>query len=179
MKYILAWMLLFTSASYADEWEFEFVQPKEPVEHSYYVVMFSASWCGPCKSYKQSGKLDKITNGGIKVVVVDTDTNTTYYKGSVPRFWICRNKIRVHEFAVGAIEPEKILKKIEELNKPKAPTNPNVYNGKPNNSHTNRQSLINHLISEGIHKGKYSISHLNSLSDTDLDNLHSLDHNTK
>ena len=74
--------------------------------NDYYLVMFSASWCGPCNNYKQSGKLDKIKNSGTKVVLVDIDTNNNYYNGPVPKFWICKNSIRTHEFPAGAVDPE-------------------------------------------------------------------------
>lgn len=149
-------------------------------DSSYYVVMFSASWCGPCRNYKDSGKVDKITNSGVKVNIVDIDKDNSFYNGRVPKFWICRNKIRVHEFPEGAVEPETILNKIKSMEaKEVKKTNISVYNGKPNNSHTNRQSLINHLATDGIHRGKHSISYLNSLSDIELDNLHSLDHNNR
>ena len=43
----------------------------------------------------------------------------------------------------------------------------------------NRESLIDHLLNDGIHAGKHLKSYLNSLSDTDLDKLHFSDHNTK
>ena len=95
-------------------------KPTVKEDDSYYVVMFSASWCGPCKNYKDSGKLDKIINSGVRIAVVDTDTNSTYYSGRIPRFWICKNKVRVHEFPEGAVAPEVILQKIKELNTPTA-----------------------------------------------------------
>lgn len=150
-------------------------------DDSLYVVMFSASYCGPCRAYKDSKKPDRIINSGTRVTVVDIDSGQSYYRGRVPRFWICRNKIIVYEFPEGVIEPEVIIRKVKELSEPKPvevkKTSSSVYNGKPNNSHTNRQSLINHLSMDGIHRGKHSISYLNSLSDIELDNLHSLDHN--
>jgi thiol-disulfide isomerase/thioredoxin len=160
----------------------EVEKPTVKEDDSLYVVMFTASWCGPCRNYKQSGKLDKVIKSGTRVVLVDIDTDDSYYSGPVPRFWICRNKIRVHEFSAGVVEPDKLLKKVTELNNSQKSlevkkTNPSVYNGRPNNSHTNRQTLIEHLLNDGIHKGKHTSSELNTLSDTDLDKLHSLDHN--
>ena len=153
------------------------------VDSSLYVVMFTATWCGPCRNYKDTGKLDRIKNSGTHVVLVDIDTNSAYYRGRVPRFWICRDGVRVHEFPEGAVEPDIILRKIKDIDAPPSEsekkTNSSVYNGKPNNSHTNRKSLINHLAFDGIHRGKHSISYLNSLSDTELDKLHSSDHNTR
>jgi thiol-disulfide isomerase/thioredoxin len=158
-------------------------EPKQEEYSDYYVVMFTASWCGPCRNYKQTGKLDKIINGGTRVVLVDIDTNNSYYSGSIPKFWICRNKVRVHEFPAGAVAPEVILKKVKDLSESKPvevkKTSSSVYNGRPNNSHTNRDSLIDHLLNGVVHRGRHTKVELDRLSDTELDKLHSLDHNTK
>jgi hypothetical protein len=140
--------------------------------------MFTASWCGPCKTYKESGSIEKLRNNGVKVVLVDIDKDSSYYSGRVPKFWLCKNKVRVTEFPEGAVSPDRILSLIKQLD-PKKPMEHIVYNGYPNNSHTNRQSLINHLLNDGIHRGKYRLDTLNNLSDIELDKLHSLDHNTK
>lgn len=153
-------------------------EPKQKEYSDYYVVMFTASWCGPCKTYKESGSIEKLRNNGVKVVLVDIDKDSSYYSGRVPKFWLCKNKVRVTEFPEGAVSPDRILSLIKQLD-PKKPMEHIVYNGYPNNSHTNRQSLINHLLNDGIHRGKYRLDTLNNLSDIELDKLHSLDHNTK
>ena len=51
-----------------------------------------------------------------------------------------------------------------------------IYNGQPNNSHKDRQSLINHLMYGSVHKGKHKLSDLMRMSDIDLDSLHNFDH---
>ncbi len=159
------------------------VQVEKPVavDNSAYVVMFSAPWCGPCRNYKDSGKLDKIINSGIRVNIIDTDTNSTYYSGRIPRFWICRNSKRIHEFPEGAIDPDTIIRKVKEMDKPPDSkiTNRSVYNGRPNNSHTNRESLIEHLMTGEVHRGKHSLTELNNASDVELDKLHNMDHTTR
>jgi hypothetical protein len=53
----------------------------------------------------------------------------------------------------------------------------NIYDGQPGSSHQNRSSLINHLLNEGIHRGRHSASSLNKMSDDQLNSLHSADHN--
>lgn len=120
---------------------------------------------------------------------------------SLPTFWLIQRDSTGTEFVVkewkGRVGASVILNEVpnisewsepdvvvsvEKVSSPLVVAKTNyhvfsVYNGKPNNSHTNRQSLINHLSMDGIHRGKHSISYLNSLSDIELDNLHSLDHN--
>lgn len=48
--------------------------------------------------------------------------------------------------------------------------------GKMGTSHESRETLINHLLNEGIHRGRYSLSYLNSLSDSQLNDVHERDH---
>lgn len=40
--------------------------------HEYYVVMYSATWCGPCQNWKRQ-ELPKLRAAGISVTVVDCD----------------------------------------------------------------------------------------------------------
>lgn len=156
----------------------EIEKPKQEEYSDFYVVMFTASWCGPCRNYKDSGKLKQLEQS-VKVRQVDIDSGQTYYNGRVPRFWLCKNKVRVHEFPEGTVEPDKILSLLKQLKTPtkELTTYLSIYNGKSGSSHENRQTLIKHLLYDGIHRGKHSESYLNSLNDTDLDKLHSLDHN--
>jgi len=58
-----------------------------------------------------------------------------------------------------------------------SPANSNIYNGRSNSSHKNRNSLINHLMREGNHAGKHNLNNLNNMSDESLDRLHDRDHN--
>ena len=55
-------------------------------------------------------------------------------------------------------------------------SNPSLF-GKTGTSHESRATLIDHLLNDGIHRGKYSVSYLNSLSDDQLNDVHERDHN--
>jgi hypothetical protein len=55
-------------------------------------------------------------------------------------------------------------------------SNPSLF-GKTGTSHESRETLIQHLLSDGIHRGKYSMSYLQSLSDDALNLVHEKDHN--
>lgn len=156
----------------------EVEKTKQEEYDDFYVVMFTATWCGPCRNYKDSGKLAQLEQS-IKVRQVDIDVDQTYYNGRVPRFWLCKNKLRVHEFPEGAVDPDKILDLLKQLKTPteELTTYLSIYDGKPGSSHESRETLIKHLLNDGVHKGKHSLDKLNRLNDTDLDKLHSLDHN--
>lgn len=84
-------------------------------KEDYYIVMFSAKWCGPCQTIKKSGKLDKLKSLGYPVTVIDIDKDKSFYRGSIPKFWICKNQVRVHDFPAGAISPDTIIAKIKDL----------------------------------------------------------------
>lgn len=160
----------------------EVEKPVVAADSKPYVVMFTASWCGLCIGYKDDGRLDKIIKSGIKVRMVDIDADSSYYSGRIPKFWICKDNIRIHEFPEGTIAPDVVVKKVRELDKSnsnKTTTTRNVYNGRPNNSHTNRQTLIDHLMTGEVHRGKHSLSALNNMTDVELDNLHNMDHTTR
>jgi len=157
----------------------EIEKPKQEQYSDYYVVMFTADWCGACKVYKDSGSIEKLIENGVRVKLVDIDKDSSYYSGRIPKFWLCKDKVRVTEFPEGAVSPDRILSLIKQLDPKKPPVSiqHTVYNGYPNNSHTNRESLIKHLFNDGIHRGKHSLDKLNNLSDIELDKLHSSDHN--
>lgn len=93
------------------------VQEKQVLEikPDYYVVMFTASYCGPCRDYKDSGKLDQLKAAGYPATLIDIQQDSSFYYGAVPKFWICKNKQRVHEFPAGTIPPDVILRKIRDL----------------------------------------------------------------
>lgn len=216
MRYIFA-LLLLSSTVVAQEWDFELastpswdftVVDSEPVklsESTYSVTMFSASWCGPCRSSKVTTvpKLEKAL--GTKVSVVDVDADPQWKKPkrirfvsgsvdhsgirSVPVFWLIETvngKSSVVKEWKGAVTADTILSEVPKQAQIKVETvveetttvqEYNPYNGKRGSSHQNRSTLISHLASEGIHAGRHSLKKLNSMTDVELDKLHTQDHN--
>lgn len=145
------------------------------LESDYYVVMFTASWCGPCRDYKASGKLDVLKDGGYPATLVDVDKNKSFYSGRIPKIWICRNQQKVHEWDPGAVPPHVILQKIEEL-KGQKPGYSGDFFGRKGTSHETRETLIEHMLEDGIHQGRHTKLSLESLSDSELVELHDREH---
>jgi hypothetical protein len=65
-----------------------------------------------------------------------------------------------------------------EFGEPVAMTS-SIYNGKAGSSHQNRGTLINHLLTEGIHSGRHTSQALNAMTDGELGSLHEADHGDK
>lgn len=145
------------------------------VESDYYVVMFTASYCGPCQNYKNSKKPDELKAAGYPLTYIDTQRNSSFYSGSIPKFWICKDKQKVHEWPAGAVDPSTILAKIRELKGENKPSSGNFF-GRKGTSHETRETLIEHMISDGIHQGRHTKSSLESLSDSELVELHDREH---
>lgn len=144
------------------------------VESDYYVVMFTASYCGPCRDYKDSGKLGRLKTEGYPVTQIDIQQNSSFYFGKIPKFWIAKDKQRVHEWAPGTVEPDTIIQKIKEL-KGQKPTSSSFF-GRKGTSHESRQTLIDHMLEDGIHQGRHTRQSLEAMSDADLVELHDQEH---
>lgn len=91
---------------------------KKPVQvaaDQLYVVMFTADYCGPCKTWKRGPDPKVLEAAGYKVTYVDIQKDSRFYYGSIPRFWLCRNAMQVFEWPAGGIKATDILRKIDEL----------------------------------------------------------------
>jgi hypothetical protein len=151
-----------------------------------YVVAFTASYCGPCRQWKSSSVPAELEAAGYDVVYVDVDQSPEWRdriavngKYSVPTFWIADRATRTKKRQIrGAITIDDVRRvTVVPAQPPPVMQSSGIYNGRSGNSHQNRQTLIQHLANDGIHRGKHSISSLNAMSDQQLDQLHSQDHN--
>jgi hypothetical protein len=162
-------------------------QPAKPQESPaktqeqkpYYIVMFTASWCPPCQSWKNNGGPQKIRDAKYNFTPIDIDANPKW-KSQVdryPTFWIVDHATRNPQYKfLGPTPPETIILKAEQLAKP--PQQQSIY-GFAGTSHESRQTLINHLHQDGTHKGRHSLSKLQSMTDDELNKLHEADHSGK
>jgi hypothetical protein len=152
-----------------------------------YVVAFTASWCGPCRQWKSSSVPAELAAAGYEITYVDIDQERNWGIARVPTFWIVDRETRkpkrkiTGKITLADVQRATVTTVVPAQPPPKLlipPTMPEseIYNGRPGNSHQNRQSLIQHLANDGIHRGRHSISSLNAMSDQQLDQLHSMDH---
>ena len=146
-----------------------------------YVVAFTASWCGPCRQWKSSSVPAELAAAGYDITYVDIDQERNWGIARVPTFWVVDRETRkpkkkiVGKITLADVQRTTVTTVIP-AQPPPVMQSSGIYNGRPGNSHQNRQSLIQHLANDGIHRGRHSVSSLNSMSDQQLDALHSRDH---
>ena len=146
-----------------------------------YVVAFTATWCGPCRQWKSSTVPAELAAAGYEITYVDIDQERDWGISRVPTFWVVDRETRKpKKKIVGKITLADVQRATVTATTPALPPpvmrSSGIYNGRPGNSHQNRDSLIRHLANDGIHRGKHSISSLNAMSDGQLDQLHARDH---
>lgn len=144
-------------------------------QEPYYFVMFTASWCGPCKAWKQAGPRD-LQAAGYQLTIVDIDQETQWKKDAptVPRFWLVDRATRKPVFKwIGSTPPTAMIQKAKQQGLPVAQQSLFGFAG---TSHESRETLIDHLANDGIHKGRHSLAKLQAMTDEQLDSLHNSDH---
>lgn len=183
MKIILSMLCVCTSASAQSFLVTERVSTfsvSERDEERYYTVMWTAKWCGPCQSFKNSGKLDKLKEL-CPVTVVDIDENPEWKKKIrvLPTFWLARRSDRkmVKEWT-GSVDVSQIADELKtiRLKQTVRVSSANLLFGRHGTSHESRSTLIEHLSFDGIHRGKHVIARLYEMSDSELNDLHQKDH---
>jgi 16S rRNA G966 N2-methylase RsmD len=96
-----------------------YVLKKVPLYAEYYIIKFTAPWCGPCKIWDTNEKKG-VTDVGVRVVEIDHDANqdiiSKYNIKSLPSFMICDVKEeKIRSTLTGYQSSEFLLKKITEL----------------------------------------------------------------
>ena len=94
--------------------------------------------------------------------------------GVVLKRWIGATDVSAFESEVTRIRSTKSGATVKTTTV-SANRNPSLF-GRSGTSHESRETLIFHLSSEGIHRGKWSVSELQGMSDNALNALHSKDH---
>lgn len=147
-------------------------------EKPYYIVMFTASWCQPCQTWKNNGNPQKIRNAGYNFTPVDIDENPQW-KSKVdryPTFWIVDHATRNPQFKfIGSTPSETIIQKAQQLAAPKTEKPQSIY-GLVGTSHESRETLIDHLMNGDVHRGRHTLSKLQGMTDNQLNELHDSDH---
>jgi hypothetical protein len=142
----------------------------------YYIVMFTASWCAPCQGWKKTGPAE-LRAAGYQLTIVDIDVETKWRKEAptVPRFWLVNRSTQKPVYKwIGSTPVTAMVLKAEQQNLPQR----SLF-GFTGTSHESRETLIKHLSEDGIHKGRHSLSQLQSMTDEQLDSLHNSDHGGK
>ena len=110
-------LLILSAFLIGDEWRFQLEKPS-----GYYVVFFTAKWCGPCQAFKRNG-LEQLKQA-YPVTVVDIDQEPSWRSqvDRFPTFWLCRKSDRVPIAKwMGAITPDIIRKAIPAEPEPPKP----------------------------------------------------------
>lgn len=93
---------------------------EEEYQHGNYVVMFSASYCGPCQTMKH--KVLPIVEKSVgKVRVVDVQLEPQWNVPTLPTFWVCdrASQTRIEPPIVGVCSAEILIKAVKTRTKSK------------------------------------------------------------
>lgn len=155
----------------------------------FYVAFYTADWCGYCRQVHASDEYQKIRSVYV-INELDYDTTQAEWKRDVthlPTFRLIRRSTNktVKQWPAGAVTYDQIQAEVTRIRSTESGTAIKTTVSKSRNtplfgisgtSHESRATLIHHLSSEGIHRGKWSVSELRGMSDEALDALHSKDH---
>lgn len=157
-------------------------QVKTQTAFSYILEMYTASWCGPCQDWKR-GEKKRVEESGLlsdKVREIDIDRVRGTGVSRVPEFRLIRSDgVRVGTWigyvSVASLRAKMSQPKLVEKPVSKPSRSPGLY-GRVGTSHESRETLIDHMMEDGIHSGRHSRSELSKLSDEELNDLHTKEH---
>lgn len=156
---------------------------KAKPEPTHYVYFFTADWCGVCKQYKAAGKLQQIKDAvPVKEIDVENAENSKW-RSQVTRYpsmWVVSaDEKQILWRSSGTMDPASVIdayKKNAPSKAAKPPARqPELY-GSKGTSHESRETLIQHLLRDGIHRERHTMEELNAMSDRELVNLHDQEH---
>lgn len=156
------------------------------------MLMFTASWCGPCKDWKNNVAPEMRKRNWLigkedwnHIQFIDSDKNkdleSKYGINSLPTFIMIdpfgREVARTGFLNAG--EMSSFYNKHKEAKK-KVQTASYPLNGRTwsvnGDYNPSRQTLIDHLLYGGVHAGKFTKDYLSQLSRDELMSLHGDDH---
>lgn len=167
------------------------VDQAEPVEEKPsskgHVRYFTAPWCTYCVSFDKAGGVEKLEAAGYTVEKIDVQAKPEFakYVSSLPSFWLI-HPVYEEPFQImtGNHSGDQLIHRFDERMASVAWTRDLVEEpgkqtlpfGNTGSSHESRETLIRHLLEDGIHKGRRTTEQLEKMTDLQLDQLHHLDH---
>jgi len=144
-----------------------------------YVVVFTTRGCSPCIRMHE-GPIPELRRRNVVVLeITDSAVAAQYGVTSFPVVMVARNGKQKKRWS-GFVSTATLMQVIQ-APEPQAQIPPQtgfydstIYDGQPGSSHRDRQSLINHLVSEHAQNS----AQLNGLSDAALNDLHNQFHAT-
>lgn len=144
----------------------------------YFFRFFTADWCGYCKKFKNDGKLKEL-QALTEVVIVDTQKDKSYGSMTLPtiRLYDRETDRQLNEWVGYQNTMSMKARYLEKVSAaPKPPARDNSFYGRKGTSHESRETLIQHLLKDGIHQGRHTRESLDGLSDHELVELHDEEH---
>lgn len=158
-------------------------KPKEDaaseVKPRFFFRFFTADWCFSCRKFKTTGRLKELQDVA-EVEVIDIDKDKSFSGiSTIPRVRLYDRETGKHvsewigDQSTAAMK-SKYVEKISSLSKVAA-REPSLF-GRKGTSHESRETLIKHLLDDGIHRGLHTRTDLERLSDRELTDLHDQEH---
>lgn len=139
-----------------------------------YVTVADSFPCPPCEKLKKDRADGKLNQFDFPRYSVNQDYHPPF-KG-LRSYPAIRFRDRSGSWKVVYGYDASVVQRLRvELIDPPVKKNSTIY-GSIGTSHESRETLIRHLLNDGIHRGRYTLNQLNAMSDDQLDAAHDRDH---